>query len=86
VGRLLGADLVIYQDLPDLETAALAGNPKLSTMCNACFTGNYPTGDVTPAMLEAIEHERLTNGGAGRGQGGAPVRWPAREPNGAFSR
>ena len=27
--------------------------------CDACFTGHYPTGDVTPAVLDAIEAERL---------------------------
>lgn len=59
VSRVLDADLVIYQDLEDLEAATLAGNPKLSAMCNACFTGVYPTGDVTPEMLTAIETERL---------------------------
>ncbi len=62
LSRILGADLVIYQDLEDLEAAALAGNPKLSTMCNACFTGVYPTGDVTPEMLAEIEAERLEKG------------------------
>jgi amidophosphoribosyltransferase len=62
VSRLLGADLIIYQDLEDLEAATLAGNPKLTTLCNACFTGVYPTGDVTPEMLAEIEAERLTKG------------------------
>jgi amidophosphoribosyltransferase len=69
IGRVLGADLVIYQDLEDLEAAALAGNPQLSTMCNACFTGVYPTGDVTPEMLAAIESERLHRGDRRSGAG-----------------
>jgi amidophosphoribosyltransferase len=71
VSRVLGADLIIYQELEDLEAAALAGNPKLSTMCNACFSGVYPTGDVTPEMLAAIETERLHKDNRGSGSGTA---------------
>ena len=78
VGRALGADLVIYQDLEDLEAAALAGNPQLSAMCSACFTGIYPTGDVTPEMLAAIESERLHKGGAGAGANHSTVAVTAR--------
>jgi hypothetical protein len=28
-------------------------------MCTACFSGDYPTGDITPAMLLQIETERI---------------------------
>jgi hypothetical protein len=28
-------------------------------MCTACFSGNYPTGDITPKMLLQIEDERI---------------------------
>jgi hypothetical protein len=31
-------------------------------MCSACFTGDYPTGDITSAMLVQIEEERLIQG------------------------
>ena len=27
--------------------------------CMACMDGNYPTGDITPEVLAAIERERL---------------------------
>jgi len=33
-------------------------NPKLRYFCAACFDGQYPTGDVTPELLKAIEDER----------------------------
>ncbi|MEW6745416.1 MAG: amidophosphoribosyltransferase [Planctomycetota bacterium] len=59
VAKLIGADFVLYQTLPNLETAVGRGNPELQRFCNACFTGSYPTGDVTPEMLRAIEEERL---------------------------
>ena len=59
----IGADLVLAMDGVDesvesLVQSAKAGNPDLPGFCNACFTGEYPTGDVTPAMLDAIERER----------------------------
>jgi hypothetical protein len=28
-------------------------------MCTACFSGNYPTGDITASMLLQIEDERI---------------------------
>jgi hypothetical protein len=31
-------------------------------MCHACFSGSYPTGDVTPEMLLQIEAERTQAG------------------------
>jgi amidophosphoribosyltransferase len=66
VARLLGADQVIYQELDDLKTAVLTGNPALREACAACFCGEYPTGDVTPEMLAEIEAERLSTGGPPR--------------------
>ncbi len=56
---LLGADMVIYQSLDALKKAVHAGNQDLNTFCGACFDGCYPTGDVTPEMLESIENDRL---------------------------
>ena len=54
----IGADKVIYQTLESLKKAVQMGNPKLTHFCGACFDGKYPTGDVTPEMLERIERER----------------------------
>jgi len=62
VAQLLGADRVIYQELPALERSVIEGNPELHAACNACFSGKYPTGDVTPEMLAEIESERLVMG------------------------
>jgi amidophosphoribosyltransferase len=85
VAALLGADRVIYQELDDLRTSVLAGNPALTSACAACFSGDYPTGDVTPEMLAEIEGERLRNGGqkGGRRQGGG--RSPSLELLGSLS-
>lgn len=55
----IGADRILYQTLEDLESATTEGNSDLKSFCNACFTGIYPTGDVTTEMLSAIEGDRL---------------------------
>jgi len=59
IAKQLGADRVLYQTLDDLESATKEGNPEIQTFCNACFTGKYPTKDVTQEMLAAIEGDRL---------------------------
>ncbi len=41
-----------------MNQCARAGNEGIKAFCNACFTGEYPTGDVTREMLSAIEVER----------------------------
>lgn len=58
IAKKLKADKVIYQSLEDLEKAVSLGNKKLQTFCSACFSGIYPTGDVTPDVLAKIEAER----------------------------
>jgi amidophosphoribosyltransferase len=58
VAKKIGADKVIYQPLENLIAAVRAQNPKLSHFCSACFSGVYPTGDVTPEVLKEIEKER----------------------------
>jgi len=58
VAREIGADHLVYQDLDDLLAAASDGNDQVEHFCSACFTGSYPTGDVTPQTLSDIEAER----------------------------
>jgi amidophosphoribosyltransferase len=55
----IGADGVVYQTLENLVGAVREGNPGLPSTCNACFSGIYPTGDVTEEQLSRIEAERL---------------------------
>ena len=62
VARQLDADAVVYQELDDLIDSVRDDQPKIRTMCDACFSGNYPTGDITPKMLRLIEEERITQG------------------------
>lgn len=58
VAKEIKADKVIYQTLDSLKRAVQLENKKLKAFCGACFDGMYPTGDVTPEILETIEKER----------------------------
>jgi amidophosphoribosyltransferase len=58
VARKIGADKVIYQSLEALKKAIRMENPKITNFCAACFDGIYPTGDITPELLDEIEAER----------------------------
>jgi amidophosphoribosyltransferase len=55
----LGCDYLLYQDIHDLVRSARAGNDSIQQFCTACFDGDYPTGDITSDVLEAIETERI---------------------------
>jgi amidophosphoribosyltransferase len=57
----IGADYLMYLDVERMNEGARVGNPKIESFCNACFTGEYPTGDVTREMLTAIETERSSS-------------------------
>ena len=58
IAAYIGADRLIYQDLPDLIEAAHEGNPKITRFDASCFDGVYVTGDVNRDYLERIERNR----------------------------
>jgi amidophosphoribosyltransferase len=58
VAAALEADFVLYLEREAMNDAARAGNPKIQGFCNACFTGEYPTGDITATVLDRIGNER----------------------------
>ncbi len=58
VAARIGADRVLFQDNHDMEQAVRRQNPAIRTFCTACFSGKYPTGDVSRNYLEQIEQER----------------------------
>ena len=58
IARELGADAVIYQDLPDLISAVKTVNPKLTRFDCSCFDGRYITGDVSEEYLARLEGQR----------------------------
>jgi len=58
VGREIGADALIYQDLDALKECVRKLNPRITTFETSCFDGQYITGDVTTDYLNAIEIKR----------------------------
>ncbi|KDQ60916.1 hypothetical protein JAAARDRAFT_31915 [Jaapia argillacea MUCL 33604] len=68
----IGADLVIFQTLPDLIESVRQFNPSIKTFDCSVFTGEYITGGVDEAYLGHLENLRadntkrkLLNGGSG---------------------
>jgi amidophosphoribosyltransferase len=57
VQQLIGADWLVYQDLPDLIAAVAEGNEKLTQFDASCFSGEYVTG-VEPTYLSELEFAR----------------------------
>lgn len=55
IGRLIGADRIIYQDLDDLVEAVRVGNPDITRFEDSVFTGDYITSDVDRNFLEQQE-------------------------------
>jgi len=58
IAKVIGADKVFYQTLEDLEKAAHKGNKDINTFCGACFSGKYPTKNVSEETLQAAEEVR----------------------------
>src|SRR6516164_2141851 len=58
IERFIGADWLIYQDLPDLVAACRHDNAKIAEFDTSCFSGEYATGDVTPEYLKRLQLER----------------------------
>jgi amidophosphoribosyltransferase len=57
----IGVDYLMYLDRERMNAAATKGNPRVKNFCNACFTGEYPTGDITLERLRAIEDDKSKN-------------------------
>ncbi|KAF8743603.1 hypothetical protein AX14_001667 [Amanita brunnescens Koide BX004] len=61
VAEVIGADLVIFQDLEDLESAVRQFNPNISQFDCSVFNGRYLTGGVDEEYLQHIEKLRSDN-------------------------
>jgi amidophosphoribosyltransferase len=57
IAEELGADWLIYQDLPDLIEACREGNEGIAQFDTSCFSGEYITG-VEDGYLEKLEQQR----------------------------
>ncbi|WP_432800008.1 amidophosphoribosyltransferase [Poriferisphaera sp. WC338] len=54
----IGADDLIYQDLPDLVTSVHEGNMNVDGLECSVFDGKYITGDVSDQYLASLEKQR----------------------------
>ncbi len=68
--REIGADALVYQDLSALKASVAELRPALARFDCSCFDGQYVTGDVTPAYLNAIEKARENKLAAKKSDGG----------------
>ncbi len=58
IGKLIGADWLVYQDLVDLVAAVKHDHSSIDSFDTSCFSGEYVTGDVTAEYLGRLESER----------------------------
>lgn len=61
IAEAIGADLVIFQTLPDLIGCVRQFNPSIPTFDCSVFTGEYVTGGVTEEYLHHLELLRAEN-------------------------
>ncbi|KIO20000.1 hypothetical protein M407DRAFT_142447 [Tulasnella calospora MUT 4182] len=61
IAKALGADVVIYQTLPDLINSVTQFNPDLTRFDCSVFDGVYVTGDVQEGYLAHLEQLRSDN-------------------------
>lgn len=58
IAKALGVDALFYQEVADLKKSISVGNPAIKNPCMACFTGLYPTPEVTRETLAEVERMR----------------------------
>ncbi|KAI0067531.1 amidophosphoribosyltransferase [Artomyces pyxidatus] len=61
IAEAIGADLVIFQTLPDLVASVRQFNPFITSFDCSVFTGEYVTGGVDAAYLDHLEQLRADN-------------------------
>ncbi|TDL25029.1 Amidophosphoribosyltransferase [Rickenella mellea] len=91
IAKAIGADLVIFQTLPDLIGAVRQFNPDIKAFDCSVFDGFYVTGGVDDAYLQHIERIRSDNAknnvqlgdvGTLEGKGGGAVKQTGISTNG----
>ncbi|MBT3205679.1 MAG: amidophosphoribosyltransferase [Gammaproteobacteria bacterium] len=55
VGKLIGADWMVYQDLDDLIAAVQKGNLDIKEFDCSCFNGQYVTNNISDDYLDKIK-------------------------------
>jgi amidophosphoribosyltransferase len=61
IATAIGADLVIFQTLPDLVESVQHLNPSIKQFDCSVFTGEYVTGGVDEEYLQHVELLRAAN-------------------------
>lgn len=61
ISAVIGADLVIFQTLPDLVASCSQFNPAITDFDCSVFTGHYVTGGVDENYLAGLETMRSDN-------------------------
>jgi len=54
IRKLIGADALFYNTIDSLRNAVRYGNPRIKHFSEGCFTGKYPTPEVTPRLLKEL--------------------------------
>lgn len=52
--KAIGADGLFYNTIADMRQSIRIGNPKIKRFSDGCFTGKYPTPEVTPKLLKDL--------------------------------
>lgn len=52
--KAIGADGLFYNTVADMRASIRIGNPKIRHFSDGCFTGKYPTPEVTPKLLKEL--------------------------------
>ncbi|WP_432694921.1 amidophosphoribosyltransferase [Marinobacterium sp. YM272] len=68
IGKYIGCDWMLYQDLDDLKASVSQYNPEITEFDTCVFDGLYVTGTVSPGYLRRLEERR--NDGAKTGEDG----------------
>lgn len=58
IAQVIGADWLLYQDLPDLIASVQRGNKQIKDFDCSCFDGKYITNDVSAAYLKHLDDLR----------------------------
>jgi amidophosphoribosyltransferase len=58
IRNILGADALFYNSIEDMRRSIRVGNPKIKKLSDGCFTGQYPTDEVTPELLASLGGDR----------------------------
>lgn len=54
IQKMIGADGLFYNTIDDMRSSIRIGNPRIKHFSDGCFTGKYPTPEVTPKLLREL--------------------------------